>query len=133
MLDRETDATDYEGERLDRDYDARQALHFRRGLLGYHTADFRRTTTCPKDYTTWNVRCRVLGGGGQFFFPLEPSLYIRRPVHRVFLNLRKVYSIKPTKRRRTYYVHRAQHIAGFGADLASFIRGSGAHGHRDCR
>ena len=71
------------------EYDARQALRLRRGLLDPRAAGFRRSLLSARDKTTWNVRCRVLGGGGEFFFPLEPSLLVRRPVHRVFLNLRK--------------------------------------------
>ena len=76
-------------ERDDGDYDARQALRFRRGLLDPRAADFRRSLLNPKVQSTWNVRCRVVGGGGEFFFPLEPSNVVRRPVYRCFLNLRK--------------------------------------------
>jgi hypothetical protein len=71
------------------DYDARQALRLRRGLLDPRVADFRRSLNAPRDQSTWHVRCRVLGGGGEYFFPLEPSLVVRRPVYRVFLNLRQ--------------------------------------------
>ena len=71
------------------DYDARQALRLRRGLLDPRAASFRRSLVLSRDKSSWNVRCRVLGGGGEYFFPLEPSLLVRRPVHRVFLNLRK--------------------------------------------
>jgi hypothetical protein len=78
----------------DEDYDARQALRFRRGLLDPRVADFRRSLQGPKDQTTWHVRCRVLGGGGEYFFPLEPSLVVRRPVYRVFLSLRGVEILK---------------------------------------
>lgn len=79
-------------EEEDRNYDS---LRFRRGLLDPRAAEFRRRAilenqlTDTKDQTMWNVRCRVLGGGGEFFFPLQPSLVVRRPVYRVFLNLRK--------------------------------------------
>jgi len=82
-------------EEEDRNYDSRQTLRFGRGLLDPRAAEFRRRailenqSTDTKDQTTWNVRCRVLGGGGEFFFPLQPSLVVRRPVYRVFLNLRK--------------------------------------------
>ena len=78
-----------ENESAGPDYDARQALRFRRGLLDPRAVDFRRSLLAPKDQHIWHVRCRVMGGGGEFFFPLEPSLVVRRPVHRVFLNLRK--------------------------------------------
>jgi hypothetical protein len=71
------------------EYDSREALRFRRGLLDPRAAVFRRSLLRSKDQSAWHVRCRVLGGGGEFFFPLEPSLNARRPVRRVFLNLRK--------------------------------------------
>ena len=70
------------------EYDSRRALRFRRGLLDPRAAAFRRSILENKDMASWNVRCRVLGGGGDYFFPLMPSLVVRRPVPRVFLNLR---------------------------------------------
>ena len=86
--DRSLILLDDEEDSLAPEYDARQALRLRRGLLDPRATSFRRSLQSSRDKSSWNVRCRVLGGGGEFFFTLEPSLLVRRPVHRVFLNLR---------------------------------------------